>query len=239
MEDATIWEYAISCDPVRKTIENWMDSPFESGMTVRQFIRSKGQHPHNSDLPELRNLYVAGSYVIPSIRLLDLVIDIPLFPAHWLTFHNACKYVPDRPHTVSISPEGEKLEKRGWFVAGVCGYSMGIIWEGATSEMIQEDFGKWLKEEAKNHPEMRQRGRPSQVHTEKLRQLAAYRLSKAGVTYPQACDKLQNLKDPRVKADAKRPTLIIPLYDNSSSWTEAKQAVELELERLAQGKSSL
>ena len=235
VSDAAVWEYAIECDSVRSSIVKWLDSPYQAGMTARQFIQSKGQHPHNSDLPEFRELYIAGSYVIPS-QLLNLIIDIPLFPAHWLMFHNGIQYTPYRKKTVSVSLEG-KSDKRGWFASGCCGYSMGIIWEGATAEMIEEDFGKWLKEEAKNHPEMRQRGRSSQVHTEKLRQLAAYRLAKNGVTYLRACAALQSLKDPHAKADAKRPRTILPLFENPSSWTEAKQAAELELERLAQGKS--
>ena len=86
------------------------------------------------------------------------------------------------------------------------------------------DFEKWLRAEAKKHPEMKQRGKPGQVQIEPLKWLAAYRLRSAGFTFEQAQKKIVAYHDGE-RVD-------LPLYADKSRWSNAISRARARLAEL-------
>jgi len=114
--------------------------------------------------------------------------------------------------------------KEYWQSLEVDRYALMINWQRATVKEIIKDFAKWLSKEAKNHPELKPRGKRGQVSPEPLTWLAALRISKAGFSYEQARPLLAPTND------------LSPNYRDKTGWSRAIKKAEKLLQDLEAGK---
>jgi hypothetical protein len=210
LREAAVWEYARTSPAVRAAAVRWLDSEIQ-GKTVREHLLAELRKP----CPGARSLLfrildrderLALGMVDLSMlhlgkhrRLSMLLWDRADFPAPWTNAQRS-PAPAEKSGSVDIEPTPHILNR--WDHIGELKdvyrnhFSLNIQWRGATQKQIVGEFARWLAKEAKQHPEMKPRGKGGQIQTEPLKWLAAYRLSAAGLTYPQTVAMLDLYCDP-------------------------------------------
>ncbi|HVR34282.1 MAG TPA: hypothetical protein VMS21_00355 [Methylomirabilota bacterium] len=233
LADATLWEYARSCDPVRIAVEKWLASKME-GKTIRRHLMENNTAANRN--PEHRasvrglpmTLFLAGLQAIPDAALVLLVMRHPDFPCAWL----ASSARPNRDHPssrVTVRPfqfvaEALTMDPadplHGRVVQRVLSWHgndslLKIRWQDSSMEEIKADFAAWLAEESARHKgELRPRGKSGQKRRDwHLRGLAAYRLHAAGFTWRDARAAMRPFDDKR--------ELLLPVFESEAGWSDA------------------
>lgn len=232
LHDATVWEYARSCDSIREAILEFLDFKVHESVSVRQLLNdhrtmSSAEKKRLAGLGIWRDIQVEG-------KRLRLGFEVPMiltwvrtdFPQPWLFSPPKFKVNPDfkdsRFHCNPLSETIARLNVNPVLdevFAGDGSYHLTIGWEGSTKGEILENFRRWLDSEAKLHTHMLRRGKPAQEQTHFLKALAARRLRDAGFTYEQARVAIKGCND---------GGRLIPYYARPDGWSDAiKRANEL------------
>jgi len=198
-EAAALWEYARTSDKVRPVVENWQ----------KQLAADRRA------LPAWPN--------VMAFQVFELVEERMDFPAPWIAKN--IRYERNPLFSRILCAPLPLSHNR----TASCGYRLSIAWDGSTTAEIIADMSRWIREEAKKHRREMRRGKQSQVQSEPLKWLAAYRLRRAGFTYADAFDPLYSL----IAIDEK--TTILPYYAEPSEWTDAIHKAEKILAKLELG----
>ena len=243
LSNATAWEYAIESDTVRNRIVAFLESEIEPKTTVRQFLmagRAKIQEWTPQEAKLVHQVNQEGIKATMNLRLWELIQIIPIFPKHWLLF-NPTYGVNKRYSAILISRTADTVkgiqsrfpavDQMAFFaMSHLNDFLMRVDWNGHTVDELIEHFSRWIRVEAKKHPTMKKAGKRSQAPKDKLRWLAAFRLSKVGMTYEQAYAALMAYIT-KLQVDIGKRT-ILPIFENPSSWSEAIARARDELESL-------
>lgn len=237
LPDATLWEYARSCPPVRKAVEKWLASKIE-GKTVREHLLAAAQ-------PGIRALIdgvprdVAGKLFRRGQRPREIPTGVFLltiemradFPAPWLAAPVEYERNPNAHPRFLCTPLAGALELlrqhptlAETYASPGRHWHMSIDWEGATQAEILENFRRWLAREARKHRAAMKRGRAAQSPTWALKHLAAWRLSKAGFSFGAGQEEARKFFDGGV---------LIPTFEEKAKWHKAIAGVEKTLATLA------
>ena len=220
LPDATIYEYARSSDKLRASIQGWLNTKV-GGKRVWVLL-SEGRQ---SDPATRLKISQLGHAAVGSFELFSIIKRRPDFPAPWLAAPGHSRRNPIYK-SIELIPMGFKIGAIRYALScgdsideieerhrGIGDYSISIKWDGATVNSIVSDFEKWIRVEAKKHPEMKRRGKPGQSQNATLTWLSAYRLSRAGFTYPEAQKMLEERKC--------RSVCHHPIYKDPSGWSDA------------------
>jgi hypothetical protein len=196
LEQATIWEYARTSDKVRRFAPQWQ----------RDIAANK-------PWPD----YMPNNALFP---LYEVMEERPDFPAPWTA--NPIRY-ESNPFFSSVrcTPFPKRTPR-----VPLSGYHLHITWSGHSTEQIVKDMTRWIREESKKHSTHRPRGKTAQAGVDPLKWLAAYRISKAGLTFPEAQVALeQHANDYR----------LTPHFKDKSSWSDAIRHAKQKLALLEVG----
>jgi len=224
--------------PARDRMNDW-----------NQLCRKHGGRPPITDagIAKLHRMkaeaFKFGYSEIENLAVAHVIELRPDFPAPWMAFPIRYEKNPNASR-IAVNPLAVEYEEiierarsgenvmdmlesmRAAYQSPTAHFVLDINWvghdgRGVTVESVIADFSKWVREEAKNHK--LKRGKSSQAQTELLKCLAAYRLSKAGYTYPAAYELL------RSKSDGGR---LVPIYEDASGWSDAISKARKELSRI-------
>ena len=259
ISSVALYEYALTSDQLRDGITKWLQTKHNGKPLCELLFDALKNRDASKYYPLVNAYQDAGIKAMRNNwALFELIRQLPYFPRPFL-FYGVSPLVTkyplgkDRPKNktafsrIRIEPipktadrikdQVAALEKRGSkidessFLRMAYGhhYKMDIRWDGMTTNDIVDDFRKWLAIEAKNRPELKQRGKPSQVSPHTLAWLAALRISRAGVSYSDAKTELQAAGENFYHA--------LPIYSDKSGWSDAIAKAENILADLEAGKS--
>lgn len=265
LADAALYEYARTTGSIREAARRWLDT-HKAGTTIRVLLteasRTKNQKACEA---AMRGEWRAASKAFRNARLLDIVTLIrPDFPAPWLANAPGVAPLPGFsriqvvPLANVICRQRDDLTVSALNLFHRDAFLVSIRWEHANQKEIVADFEKWLHREAKNHAdELRPRGQAGQLQLAPLKDLAALRLSNAGLTFPQvksALDCYLDPKNPQKRRDALGagvdPRMIpqplpdtnatgkgasLPIYRNKSGFSDAIARAKRKLKELEKG----
>jgi hypothetical protein len=109
------------------------------------------------------------------------------------------------------------------------GYHLLISFDGKRNEELVKAFAFWLKEEAKKKRMLKVHGRASAPHWHRLKQLAAKRLSDAGLNYKAAW---KVIEDREKAVPTPRNDNVFPKYNSAGAWHDAVNAANLFVETM-------
>jgi hypothetical protein len=245
LEIATLYEYARTSDKIREATWKWLNTMLDGkplGLQILNGLKTGKRFGVGFDLE------VSGREAMQSLELYNLITENrPDFPTPWLINGKSPVTITKNPNyrRVRVEPiektadrvkklcamrkaHGGKLGEADWFKEVYAeNFMMSIRWHGFTVKEITADFEKWLRGEAKNHPEMKQRGRAGQMPVAPLKWLAAYRLHKAGVTFEAAQIRLEMEKDSYG---------YLPRYSEKSGWSDAIKNAKRLIAKVEAGK---
>lgn len=229
LDYATLYEYARTSDKLRTAICKVLQTRISGRRIAEHILRAlrlkstARKRPYPDCFPDgvWRRAHdglltaMAGNY-----KLCHIIMHLrPDFPNPWMrapiTFRRNSDFsrvlcAPYRDEPFRPAPE----------------YELSIFWTGATVKDIVASFEKWVRREAKNHPEMKGRGKAGQLPIAPLAWLAAYRLHSAGWTFEKAQEMLA-----RKGASCRHH----PFYKDKSGWSDAISKARKLLSRLDSG----
>lgn len=232
LERAILYEYARTSDKLRNAIWNCLNAKIK-GKRAAEHIKAalieeqKTGRPRPDCYPDgVRQKIQSGllEATAGNFKLVSIIMHRPDFPAHWLAFPITYKRNPQSGWPLLISPmngtEGNAAMAGNDFHLSI------ISWQGVTIAELVSKFEKWLRAEAKKHPQMKGRGMTGQRPVAPLAWLAAYRINKAGVTYDAAQNKFQGEGINEKHA---------PVYKDPSGWSDAIKKARQILTKLEAG----
>jgi hypothetical protein len=228
LAQATLYEYARSSDKIRNAVWDCLKKKIK-GKSAAEHIKAamiQGLKTDRSCQDCLSDGVWEKVYfgllksTAGNFPLVDILMHRPDFPMHWLAFPLTCKRNPDSRWPLFIFP----IEKGQTFRDG---FHLSILsWRGETVDSLVRKFETWLREEAKNHPEMKGRGMAGQLPIAPLAWLAAYRISKAGFTYDESQERLRQENNHYGH---------LPNYADKSGWSGAIKRAKAGLAKLESG----
>jgi hypothetical protein len=246
--DAALYEYARTSDKLRTSISAWLSTKLTGG-TLAELLLDEARKNNRRALNSVfyDHVYSGLKATLNNEALLEIVRELPWFPKPY----QLCGISPlkiiyplgkDRPKNmppfsrIRITPmskvadrvadaeqhlkiSGSEFIRTAW----PSDYRLEIRWDKFTTKEILSDFRRWLAADSKNHPELKQRGKPSQISPHTLAWLAALRISRAGLSYTEAQKHFDLVKHH-------------PKYADKSGWCDAISNAERIIARLEDGK---
>lgn len=212
LESAIRYEYRREDASFLKAACDWLDSKV-NGKTVRELLLNGDDKSVEKSCP---------FDLIASIFL----GDYPLFPLPWLAFeHDDRIAIAElnsnfRSHAVTVIPFNHRRQLRA--LKPGCGlHFLCVDFTRAKIKDMIVDFEKWARHEAKKHK--RKTGMASAPQWHQLKELAAFRLARAGLEFGAyesgpAYDFVRNAQ----KIPSGIPHLVLPNYKAPSAWHSAK-----------------
>lgn len=229
LEDATLFEYARSSDKIRTAIWKCLQTK-TCGKKIADHILSAlkiitvDRRPFPDCFPDgVYRLISSGleKATCGNFKLMSVIFMRPDFPMPWM----ACQ-ISLKPHL-----HHSRIIINRFNGDGIGEYQLSFLpLHGATIKDLVNDFEKWLRNEvrtdSKRFSVMKKRGKSGQLPIARLTWLAAYRISKAGVSYVKA----QNFLEPYPNHYGH-----LPKYVDKSGWSDAIRKAKNFLSKVESG----
>ena len=235
LADAIRWEYARESKRLKDRIRAWYETELEGKPVrewlragVRDWLRAGSRTPAMVPRQVEENIDISGLAACHDTWLFGLIIkSYGAFPSAW----SASPHGVMEHSSIEVQPLAEVIDEARkhedpcqWLkLCSDFDFALRVDWKAPNLEDVVKSFERWLRQEAKKHPEHPKASRWSAPPAHLLKSLAALRLQKHGMTHDEVQAALKEYAkgfgEGKGKDGFKRS--LLPLFDYASSRSDA------------------